>query len=125
MQPIYIRVVDNIRKYLERAGAGWAESFVEVTEPRPGYRLCLSRAGAPPATAVQFDLWTLCFQVCFQGFPGGAAIVPESEPDVEAEIEVGVDESLFNEEGEIDWDAIDRKAAAVVSGALAPVIDRG
>lgn len=123
MQPIYIRVVDNIRKYIEQAGAGWTESFIEVEEPRPGYRLCLDRPDAPGAATVRFDLWALCFQVCFQAFPPGAATAPVAEPEIEVEVEV--DGSLFDEADEIDWDAIDRKAAAVVAGALAPVLGDG
>ncbi len=121
MQPIYIRVTDNIRKYLEQSGQGWAESFVEVEVPRPGYYLRLRRTDAPETAAqIEFELWALCFEVCFQDFPPTLPVA--ATPDLEAEIEVAVDGDLLAEGDEVDWDAIDRKAAEVVARALGPVL---
>lgn len=123
LQPIYIRVVDNIRKYLEQAGEGWVDSFTEVQTPRPGYLLRLHRPGAPEATAAEFDLWALCFQVCFQQFPGSARVTTPTVTDsAEAETVVEIDRSLFDEDDEVDWDAVDRKSMAIVQQALGPLL---
>lgn len=123
LQPIYIRVVDNIRKYLEQAGEGWVESFAEVQTPRPGYRLRLQRLGTPDAMATEFDLWALCFQVCFQHFPGSARVAPPPiASSEEAETLVEIDPSLFDEDDEVDWDAVDRKSMAIVQQALGSLL---
>ena len=122
LQPIYIRVVDNIRKYLEQAGEGWVDSFVEVQAPRPGYLLQLQRLGKTGAPAAEFDLWALCFQVCFQKFPGPARIATPAPASEEAETVVEIDRSLFDDDDEIDWEAIDRKSMAIVQQALGPLL---
>jgi hypothetical protein len=58
MQPIYIRLLDNLRKHQE--DSAWQGTFEETTTPYPGHQLCLSQ----PDRQVRFNLWNLCFQIC-------------------------------------------------------------
>lgn len=41
LQPIYIRLIDNIRQESELLE--WDVSYEEITEPFPGYILCLKK----------------------------------------------------------------------------------
>ncbi len=104
MQPIYIRVVDNIRKQLEVSS--WRGTYTEVQEPIPGYHLCLSHEDQ----TVEVDLWELCFQVCLTGYPQQGETTTET---------VQVDTSLIDEEGQVDWVSLDVKTNRVITQVFA------
>lgn len=106
MQPAYIRILDNIRKCLEESN--WKERYEEVQTPLPGYQLCLTRS----EREVKINLWELCFRVCFEDYNRPA------HTD-ESEVEVKIDTSLFDEEGDLDWRRIDDKARQVVEQVFA------
>lgn len=106
MQPVYIRVLDNIRKFLEESS--WKERYEEVQTPLPGYQLCLTRN----EHEVKVNLWDLCFRVCFEDYN------PQAQTN-ESEVEVQIDTSLFDESGEIDWQQIDDKARQEVEQIFA------
>ena len=64
MQPIYIRIIDRIRQQSEVST--WEVSYEEVKEPQPTNYLCLKS----PNGLVKFDIWDLCYQVCFLNYHG-------------------------------------------------------
>ncbi len=101
MQPVFIRLVDQIRKHLD--DSAWQSSFTEVSEPVPGYRLCLEQG----EQRFEVDLWDLCYRVCCQNYP-----------EIQAGEPARVDRSLIEEAGDIDWHRIDQKASAVISQVL-------
>ncbi len=106
MQPALIRVLDNIRKQLD--ASTWKGSYQEITEPIPGYILTLSQGDRN----LEVDIWQLCYQVCFQNYaPSPQHIFSGSE---QRTVEVEIDERLFDETGELDWQLIEDKAQQAV-----------
>ncbi|WP_427159323.1 hypothetical protein ACQFX9_25310 [Aliinostoc sp. HNIBRCY26] len=140
MQPAFIRVIDNLRKQLEESA--WKGTYQDVLiwpanttdeikalvtqllqemedatleqaeairerlarlpMPHPGYHLCLQRQDQN----VSIDLWELCYQVCFINYR------PESE-------NVGIDTSLIDEFGEVDWQHLENKTKNLVEQVFA------
>lgn len=110
MQPILIRVVDNLRKHLE--DSEWQGTYKEVTNPLPGYHLCLNRQ----EKSVEIDIWHLCYQICFRDYHS-LPYADSVEDDTTCEVEI--DTRLLNETGEIDWHLIDAKAQQSVKQVFA------
>lgn len=111
MQPALIRVLDNIRKNLETSS--WKGTYQEITEPIPGYLLCLSKDNR----TIEIDIWQLCYQVCFQSYtPAPQHIFSGLE---ERSIEVEIDNRLLDETGDIDWHLIEAKAQQAVRQVFA------
>lgn len=100
MQPAFIRVVDNIRKQLDRSH--WQGTYQEIQEPFPGYQLCLTLQ----ERSVMVNIWDLCFQVCFLNY--------EPSLDDERDRVVEIDMSLMDETGEIDWQRLETKTQRIV-----------
>jgi hypothetical protein len=106
MQPAFIRVVDNLGKQVELSP--WEASYQEIQEPYPGYQLSLTREGH----SLTVDIWDLCFQICFANY------YPTGEMPDSISQEVEIDVSLFNEQGEVDWQKLERKTQALVQKIL-------
>ncbi|HHP7232660.1 MAG TPA: hypothetical protein ACFCUY_17615 [Xenococcaceae cyanobacterium] len=106
MQPALIRVLDNIRKQLDTSS--WQGKYREISEPIPGYLLCLTLG----SRTVEVDIWELCYQVCFQDYqPLPNHLFSSSDS---SSYEVDIDERLLDETGEIDWQLIEAKAQKAV-----------
>ncbi|HEY9637488.1 MAG TPA: hypothetical protein V6D14_29095 [Coleofasciculaceae cyanobacterium] len=101
MQPAFIRILDQVRKQLEQTA--WKATYNNVQAPIPGYELCLQQND----TSVCFDLWDLCFQVCFRNYS-------PTHTELEGQ-EVEIDTSLIDETGEVDWQSLDTKAQMLVT----------
>lgn len=102
MQPIYIRIIDRIRQQSEVST--WKVSYEEVRDPHPINYLCLDSEDKQ----LKFDIWDLCYQVCFLNYDG-------SHSELESQI-VEVDTSSIDlETGTIDWMLLDNKAKAVIA----------
>jgi hypothetical protein len=102
MQPIYIRIIDRIRQQSEVST--WKVSYEEVRDPHPINYLCLESEDKQ----LKFDIWDLCYQVCFLNYDG-------SHSELESRI-VEVDTSSIDlETGTIDWMLLDNKAKAVIA----------
>jgi hypothetical protein len=106
MQPTFIRVIDNVRKQLDTSD--WQGSYKEITEPLPGYHLCLTRQ----ARSLEVDVWNLCYQVCFSNYH--PAIIENFNENNFTSYEVEIDTRLIDETGEIDWHLLDSKAQQLV-----------
>lgn len=105
MQPALIRILDHVSKQLEQTT--WKATYNNVQTPIPGYELCLERND----TSVCVDLWDLCFQVCFRGYP-------QVHSELESQ-EVEIDTSLIDETGDVDWHCLDTKAQQLVQKVFA------
>ncbi|WP_310483933.1 hypothetical protein [Chamaesiphon sp. VAR_48_metabat_403] len=102
MQPIYIRIIDRIRQQSETST--WQVSYEEIRDPHPINYLCLKSANRQ----LKFDIWDLCYQVCFLDYDG-------SHSEIESQI-VAVDTSLIDMEAQTpDWHRLDEKAKNVVA----------
>ncbi|MDJ0742666.1 MAG: hypothetical protein QNJ32_04805 [Xenococcaceae cyanobacterium MO_167.B27] len=106
MQPALIRVLDNIRKQLDKSS--WKGSYQEITHPIPGYLLCLTKGDRN----IQIDIWELCYQVCFQNYNLTPHNIMSSSDN--SSCEVDIDDRLLDETGEIDWQLIEAKAQKAV-----------
>ncbi len=100
MQPTLIRLLDHIRKKQENYV--WQGNYQEEQTPIPGYRLDLEYQ----SQKVSINIWELCYQVCFSNY--------HLTHVADQTVEVGIDTSLLNEEGNVNWDRIDEKALRVV-----------
>jgi hypothetical protein len=96
MQPAFIRVIDNIRKELNLSE--WEGTYEEIKDPYPGYLLLLKKQDY----CLKFNLWDICFQVCF---------VKDDRRDNEP---VEVDTNLFDESGNLDWHNLENKTQKIV-----------
>jgi hypothetical protein len=105
MQPALIRLIDNIRKQLEESV--WQGTYQEVQTPYPGYHLRLQHQDQE----FTFDLWDLCYQICFSNYRASHA---ESES-----VEVEIDTSLIDETGDVDWNLLDAKTKQLVAQIFA------
>ncbi|WP_017663250.1 hypothetical protein [Baaleninema simplex] len=103
MQPALIRILDNLRKLLERSS--WKGTYHETQVPIPGYQLRLERNGSEKT----IDIWELCYRVCFLDYQ------PTHTPSETQEVEI--DTSLFDG-NEIDWERLDEKAKAIARGVF-------
>ena len=114
MQPALIRIVDNLRKQLE--ASPWEGTYKEVTEPVPGYHLCLTSQ----ERSLEIDIWQLCYQVCFNNY----SFSPENifSQDDRSTQEVDVDTRLLDDRGEVDWQLIEAKAQQSVRELFANLI---
>jgi hypothetical protein len=139
LQPAFIRLLDNFRKALESSLwqshyediATWPDDttamqkeqdeqliakldhakpnevqeiehlLAQIPEPAMAYELQLSRDGQ----TLNFDMWQLCYQVCFCNY------VPGVPGETQA---VAIDAMLLDDEGEVDWAALDNKVKAIV-----------
>ena len=111
MQPAFIRVLDNLRKKLEKSV--WKGAYEEIQEPYPGYILTLTNQDK----SVQVDIWELCYQVCFSDYQ--PAKVHFLSVDNEDTYEVEIDTRLIDETGQVDWHLLETKAKHLVSQVFA------
>ena len=103
MQPVLIRLIDNLRKTLE--ASAWQGTYQEVETPYPGHQLCLRYQDQETIV----NLWDLCYEICFRSYQRGAT----SEQFVE------IDTTLLDESGEVDWNRLDEKARTCVEQLFA------
>ena len=101
MQPAMLRVVDNIRKEIE--ASKWKGTYKEVTNPIPGYHLCLTSANY----RVEVDVWELCYKVCFKEYEPVQHLFSQEN---EAAYPVEIDTRLLDDSGEVDWQLLESKA---------------
>lgn len=100
LQPIYIRLIDNIRQESELLE--WDVSYEEITEPFPGYILSLKKDNY----LTKYNIWELCFKICFNAYEQGQ-ITP-----------VETDKILIDDNGELDWQQIEIKTKKLVKSLL-------
>jgi hypothetical protein len=96
LQPIYIRLIDNIRKQGELLQ--WNVDYQEISEPFPGYSVSLKKDNY----LKKYNLWDLCFQICFISYQPG-----QIEP-------VETDKMLIDDRGELNWEALENKTKNLV-----------
>jgi hypothetical protein len=102
MQPIYIRIIDRIRQRSE--ASTWQVSYEEVQIPHLTHYLCLQSGDRK----FQFDIWDLCYQVCFVNYLG-------SYSGLESKL-VEVDTSLIDmAAGMVNWERLDHQADSVIA----------
>ncbi|MGL4621129.1 hypothetical protein, partial [Chroococcidiopsis sp.] len=77
------------------------QAIANLPTPQPGYQLSLQNQDQQ----YNFDLWELCYQVCFQQYNTDSTSTNSS---------VEIDTSLIDDTGEIDWQRLDIKAGAAV-----------
>jgi hypothetical protein len=76
-------------------------AIADLPTPQPGYQLSLQNQDQQ----YNFDLWELCYQVCFQQY--------NTDPTLSHDF-VEIDTSLIDEAGEVDWQRLDAKAGKAV-----------
>jgi hypothetical protein len=85
------------------------QALEQLPAPFPGYYLCLTDQDQQ----VTFDLWQLCYQICFQNYQ------PDHDRSDAIAPEVEIETSLLDDTGEVDWNRLDDKAKQVVEQVFA------
>lgn len=80
--------------------------LAQLPTPELSYRLNVQQGDH----CLQFDLWQLCYQVCFCNYIPGLVDEPQ---------QVMIDETLLEPGGEVDWIQLDAKVKAIVAQLLA------
>ncbi|MDJ0730799.1 MAG: hypothetical protein QNJ33_12475 [Crocosphaera sp.] len=106
MQPAFIRVMDNLRKQLEKSNL--VASYEEVQNPFPGYQLILTQK----EDSLTISIWEICFQVCFIDYKFSS--INSSQDSIMVEI----DENLFNENKEINWQNLETKTQQIIQNII-------
>lgn len=96
LQPIYIRLIDNIRKQSELLQ--WNIAYEDINEPFPGYIVSLKKG----SYLAKYNIWELCFKICFDSY------------EKDQTTPVKTDKILIDEEGELDWQQIETKTQNLV-----------
>jgi len=99
MQPVMIRLVDNLRKQLEQTS--WHATYEQTESPIPGYHIHLTLNDQERIV----DIWELCYAICFQSYQ-----LDRTEPQP-----VTIDPALLDTDGDVDWHYLDDKAQQVVA----------
>jgi hypothetical protein len=108
MQPVFIRVIDNLRKQLDESL--WTGIYQETDNPYPGYELYLTYQDR----SFTVNLWDLCFQVCFLEYYPAYRQKSEEEISVTQDQDVEIDPSLIDEMGEVDWQRLETKSQRLI-----------
>lgn len=83
------------------------QAIAQLAMPQPSYQLFLQHQDQK----FSFDLWELCYQVCFRHYnPLLAELTGEA---------VEIDTSLLDETGDVDWQQLDAKAGELVEQVFA------
>jgi hypothetical protein len=117
MQPIFIRVIDNIRKQLDNSS--WKGVYQQIDEPYPRYELLLSRN----EKVIELDIWQLCYQICFINFTTKVIelqqhLAQQNGTQIEEIQEVEIDTSLIDNDGQVDWIKIEEKTNYVITNVF-------
>jgi hypothetical protein len=105
MQPILLRVVDNLRKQLETSK--WKGTYQEIQEPIPGHQLSLTCQ----EKIIKIDVWNLCFRVCFENYHPSYFTFAEGENQTQ---EVDIEPRLIDQNGELDWIFLEEKTQKLI-----------
>jgi hypothetical protein len=120
MQPALLRLIDQLRKQLERSP--WKGTY-ETQEIWPDGTMPQEKEKSEPPQIlyllhlslgnqqVQVNLWELCYQICFADYTPQLAYSGINDFQVG---DVQVDLDLLDGQGEIDWHRLDEKAQSVV-----------
>lgn len=107
IQPALIRVLDNLRKQIEKTA--WKTQYLETDIPIPGYQLRIETG----EKTWQLDIWDLCYQICFTNYhPSVEQMLKTSTSE---SFEVEIDTRLISAEGEIDWQLLETKTRNLIN----------
>jgi hypothetical protein len=108
-------IVIELLQKLEGASSEQATQIEQEIErlpiPQPGYQLFLQHQ----EQHFSFDLWDLCYQVCFRHY--SPSLAKSNSYSVE------IDTSLIDETGDVDWQRLDAKAGELVEQVFASLPD--
>ena len=102
MQPVLFLVMDNLRKQLEKTNL--VATYEEVQEPLPGHQLSLTHED----TSVTINIWDICFKVCFIDYQFSSNQLSQDS------IMVEIDNNLFNEDKQINWQHLKTKTEKTI-----------
>ena len=83
-----------------------------LPQPSPFYTLRLTHDGQADRTV---DIWNLCYQICALTQPVDDSIADQTD----TRSAIAADNGLFDEDGEVDWRALDDKTLDLVKGIFA------
>lgn len=86
------------------------QSLAELPTPHAGYLLRLTHQDRQ----VTVDLWELCYQICFRDYDAATGTSRSRGFGRPTSQGVEVDTTLFDEFGEVDWNALDEKTRGLV-----------
>ena len=100
LQPIYLRLIDNLRQESELLE--WDVSYEKITEPFEGYNVFLKKGNY----STKYNIWELCFKICFNGYEKSQITLVET------------DQILIDNNGELNWQQLEIKTKNLVKSLL-------
>ena len=108
---IVVQLVQKLEGATPEQAMEIEQAIAQLPVPQPGYQLYLQNQ----ERQFSFDLWELCYQVCFLHY---SSLLSES-PNYKVEI----DTNLIDETGDVDWQLLDNKAGKLVDLVFASLPD--
>lgn len=108
---IVIQLVQELEGATPEQAMEIQQTIAQLPVPQPGYQLYLQNE----ERQFSFDLWELCYQVCFRHY--SPALAESNSYTVE------IDTSLIDETGDVDWQRLDAKAGELVEQVFASLPD--
>lgn len=84
-------------------------ALAQLPSPHPSYQLHLQQQ----EHTVTVDLWNLCYEICFQHYDAASGI-SHALGSIDSNQGVKIDDALFDEAGDVDWNRLDQKVRQVV-----------
>ena len=116
-----VQILENPETIAPEEVESLQAELAALPAPYPGYELFIFQKDQPdPQPLARFDLWELGYQICFSNYHSNDQnpTHPNNQnpthltADSPAAI---VDQTLLDEEGEVEWNAVDTKTAQVVA----------
>lgn len=111
MQAEVLYLMDQIETAEDGDRAALEDQLETLPQPISVYLLHLTKA----EQVKTLNLWELCYQICLLDY------IPQIERTTVVEIsleEISPDQTLLDDEGEVDWTRLDLKTAQVVQAAF-------
>lgn len=89
-------------------------ALAQLPSPHPGYQLRLQQQEC----TVTVDLWNLCYEICFQHYDAASG-GSHALGSIGSNQGVKIDDALFEEAGDVDWNRLDQKVKQVVERTFA------
>jgi hypothetical protein len=109
----------ELRSRLETATPEQADDIrqhlTDLPNPYPGYLLRLDQGNQQ----VTVELWDLCYQICFRNYNSATGTSWTGGFGQSTSQSVEIDQSLFDETGEVDWHRLDEKTQRIVERVFA------
>ena len=116
-----VQILENPETIAPEEVESLQAELAALPAPYPGYELLIFQKDQPdPEPLARFDLWELGYQICFSNYHSNDQANEQANEQNSTNLTTDspaaiVDQTLLDEEGEVEWNAVDTKTAQVVA----------